>query len=90
MTRPTEAARGYGPRHLALRKQWEHRLNSGEIHLCAKCDEPINPFGEWDLGHTDDRTGWTGPEHVYCNRAAGARNATRVRENRKRTIKRTW
>jgi hypothetical protein len=27
----------------------------------------------FELGHTEDRVGWTGSEHLACNRRAGAR-----------------
>jgi hypothetical protein len=59
------------------------RLGSGGAHLaalfgvtlarCPRCNQFIKPNEAWDLGHTDDRGSWTGPEHASCNRAAGAR-----------------
>lgn len=39
------------------------------------------PQDRWDLGHTDDRTAWTGPEHAHCNRKAGQTNSARMREH---------
>ena len=86
----TDAERGYGPAHKKLRQQWENRFARGEDHACARCGQLVNPYEPWDLGHTDDRTGWTGPEHTACNRGAGARNATKAREKNKRTIWRDW
>jgi hypothetical protein len=36
---------------------------------CATCGLLIQPGESWDLGHTEDRTGWAGPEHAKCNRS---------------------
>lgn len=82
--RPTPEQRGYGPRHRALRRRWQHRIRSGETPPCPKCGHPITPTTPWDLGHTDDRDDWTGPEHATCNRADGGRrgaHATNTRHN---------
>jgi hypothetical protein len=54
--------RGYDGRHKRERARWKPKVERGEID-CARCGEPIQPDEPWDLGHTDDRTGWTGPEH---------------------------
>jgi hypothetical protein len=76
--RPTKATsttnRGYGAAHQAERERWRRRMvDEGEYVEChaAVCFMPdrwIDPSRPWDLGHTPDRTAWTGPEHRYCNR----------------------
>ena len=64
--RGTREQRGYGPEHQALRRQWAPLVATGNID-CAKCDTPIQAGQPWHLGHNDDRTAWTGPEHSHCN-----------------------
>jgi hypothetical protein len=76
--RPSTTLRGYGPRHRATRRGLEPFVLAGGVD-CARCGEPISPGEEWHLGHTDDRTGYTGPEHARCNVRAGAEKATRAR-----------
>lgn len=78
--------RGYGAEHQAERERWQHQLDAGQTVRCA-CNRPDCPYHDgrcpvmitaetaWDLGHTDDRTGWTGPECRPCNRSAGTRKA---------------
>lgn len=67
-------ARGYGTAHQAERKRWAARLKHAGSLPCARCGEPIYDGDEWDLGHTDDRAGYVGPEHRRrCNRADGGR-----------------
>jgi hypothetical protein len=73
----TTASRGYGAAHKAERDRWTARVDAGLVD-CARCGQPIEPGRPWDLGHNDDRTGWTGPEHRTCNRVAGARNGAAV------------
>ncbi|QIG57738.1 HNH endonuclease [Arthrobacter phage Shoya] len=82
-------ARGYGATHQRERAKWEPKVKAGGIN-CARCQEPIPADAQWDLGHNDDRTGYIGPEHVKCNRGAGARNATAVRLQKQQTISRDW
>ena len=59
----------YGPAHQAERARWQTRLDAGETILCARgCGRTIDPE-HWDLGHTRNRRGWSGPECPPCNRA---------------------
>lgn len=71
----SSTARGYGSQHKQLRKQWAAYVTGGTV-TCARCGRLIEPGTPWDLGHSDDRTTWTGPEHASCNRAAGGRKGT--------------
>jgi hypothetical protein len=80
-------ARGYGGRHQAERKRWAPLVAAGDV-ACARCGLPIAPGMAWDLGHTEDRNGWTGPEHMACNRIAGARKGTLRAEAKRRLRKR--
>lgn len=70
--------RGYGAAHEKQRKAWAPKVRRGEAY-CARCKGPIGIDESWDLGHSDDRTRWTGPEHVSCNRRAGAAVANAAR-----------
>ena len=72
--RGSRQARGYDRHHDRQRAQWAPLVATGTIP-CARCGRPIPPGQPWDLGHSDDRTTWTGPEHATCNRAAGGRAA---------------
>lgn len=77
--RGTRQQRGYGSEHDRLRARWKPKVEACTVHCHAKvCVMPVRlilPGQLWDLGHTDDRTAWTGPEHATCNRAAGGRAA---------------
>lgn len=64
--RGSREQRGYDHAHRMLRKQWTPKVNAGQVS-CAKCGRAITPGTTWHLGHNDDRTQWTGPEHAHCN-----------------------
>lgn len=88
--RGSSTARGYDAAHRHLRRAWEARLATGETHICAKCGQPVTAADQWDLGHTDNRQSWTGPEHRHCNRKDGQHKATASAEHwtRHKRIKR--
>lgn len=73
------ADRGYGGLHQQIKSDWQRRIDRGAHVPChaAHCLHPGQPITgkHWDLGHTPDRTAWTGPEHPDCNRADGGRRA---------------
>jgi hypothetical protein len=71
-TKGSTTQRGYGARHQAERKRLAPIVARGGVN-CARCGDAIVPPEPWDLGHNDERTEWTGPEHRDCNRADGAR-----------------
>ena len=85
MPNVSSTARGYGYQHQQLRAWWKPIVEAGGVLCHAKtCVMPsrtIEPTEAWHLGHTEDRTRWTGPEHVRCNTSDGAR-----RKNRKQLI----
>lgn len=74
----TTKQRGYGSEHKRERARWQRVIDTTGAN-CARCGGLIAPGQPWDLGHTDDRTGWTGPEHAHCNRADGARKTNAIR-----------
>jgi hypothetical protein len=75
--RLSSTMRGYGRRHQAIREELEPLVLAGGVS-CARCGEPITD-NNWHLGHTDDRTGYTGPEHARCNILAAGEKAARMR-----------
>lgn len=73
--RGTRQERGYDARHDRLRAQWQGRIDRGEHVVCATCPTVITGR-DWQLGHTEDRTGYLGPQCVPCNtRDGGTRGA---------------
>lgn len=67
--RRTTPLRGYGALHKALRRRWAPVVAAGGV-ICPRCERAITPGAAWDLGHTDNRSAYTGPEHASCNRSA--------------------
>jgi hypothetical protein len=66
-------AAGYGSEHQKLRNRWAVLIAQGGV-WCWRCGRAILPGMLFDLGHDDwNRRVYRGPEHRYCNRAAGAR-----------------
>lgn len=70
--RGTPTQRGYGAGHRALRADWQRRIDAGEPVTCATCPTVLKGAA-WDLGHTEDRTGYIGPQCLTCNRSDGGR-----------------
>lgn len=73
--RGTSSQRGYGAAHQALREQWRSTVDAG-FAVCRRCGHPIRPGESWDLDHADDGSGYLGPSHARCNRAAPRRGRT--------------
>lgn len=75
--RGTRSARGYGPKHDAVRERMRPVVESGTA-LCVRCGRPIAPDAEWAADHDDvDRSRYRGPAHKRCNDAAGGRAVRR-------------
>jgi hypothetical protein len=79
-------ARGYTTAHQKLRARWKPVVEGGmaQCHaaVCLEGDRWIRPGTPWHLGHTPDRTAWTGPEHARCNESEGAIRGNRARGER--------
>lgn len=71
--RGSASDRGYGRAHKLERERWRPKVEAGGVE-CWRCHDPIDPSGEWDLGHVDaDKSKYEGPEHVLCNRRTSGR-----------------
>jgi len=61
----------YGQQQRRERRDWAPIVARGGV-ICPRCEKPILPGEAWDLGHQDDRSAPTRPEHATCNRRAAA------------------
>lgn len=82
---------GYGWGHQQERDRWvKYQQDGGDgplskhhgellcrADVCLKSSRWITRDEQWDLGHYPGQKRWRGPEHVKCNRSAGARNSNR-------------
>lgn len=71
-------ARGYDSQHQRLRAAWQERIDGGEVIRCPGCGVRITGTA-WDLGHTEDRTAYLGPQCSPCNRSDGGRRGNAAR-----------
>lgn len=78
----TKTEQGYGWPHQQERSRWAKAIGreGGAVCMADQClmrTRWISPDDPWDLGHHPGQQTWRGPEHVKCNRSAGARNSNR-------------
>jgi hypothetical protein len=72
--RGTRQKRGYDAAYDRLRRQYQHRMDSGETFTCWRCVElgkphTVNP-DDWHLGHdNDDKSVIRGPQCPASNLA---------------------
>lgn len=71
--RGTRQQRGYDATHDTERRRWARIIRRRPIACARGCGTLIHHGDDWDLGHNDERTAWTGPECRPCNRGAGGR-----------------
>ena len=92
--RGSTTARDYGGPHQAEQKRRLARWKPGDP--CARCGQPM--WQRWEyvggrrvsamhLGHTADRTAYTGLEHAHCNLSEGATRGNRMRGQRRAAVK---
>lgn len=87
-------ARGYDAAHRAERERWRPAVERGEVDchaaICLEPERRIAADATWHLGHTPDRTSWTGPEHERCNTSEGATRGNRERTHQTRVTTLQW
>src|SRR5262245_8653294 len=69
--------RGYGSVHQKNRAYVEPIVLAGGVE-CSRCGNPILPHHHWHLDHTDDRMGYRGVSHAWCNVSANAGGSRRI------------
>lgn len=97
----TTTQRGYGNPHQKTRRAWKPYVNRGEVDCTAAIclveldtgsrriiPDPTLQGDGWHLGHTDDRTGYDGPQHDLCNTSDGGRRSQARRARAARGPKR--
>lgn len=84
--------RGYGNAHQRRRREFQRRLDAGEVFTCSRCGRVIARGMPWDLGHHDiDKTLPTQPEHRRCNRATNrSGRLNRPRQPQRDTMVGVW
>ena len=83
-------ANGYGSEHKRERARWAAIIATRPVPCARGCGRLIRHGERWDLGHSDDRRRWTGPECVQCNRSAGGRASIESRFGGRRSVSRSW
>lgn len=74
--RGTRQERGYDADYDAVGRDYQRRMDAGELFKCWRCDSPLGPRRgvDWTLGHDDhDRTVLRGPECPPCQYAVAGR-----------------
>jgi hypothetical protein len=71
-TRSTEDE-GPGAEHQRLRKQVARAIADGALVHCCRCGLPISRVDDFHLDHSDDRTGYRGVSHAFCNLSVGGK-----------------
>jgi hypothetical protein len=87
--KPSRHVRGYGTAHEYKRKAIEPAVITGQT-VCCRCGEPIKPSDEWHLDHSDDRSGYLGVSHAYCNLQAAGRKRQELRREQGEIGYRNW
>lgn len=84
-SRGSTQSRGYDKHHVALRKKLLPLAYGTDCHLCG---EVMNKGDRLHLDHTEDRSGYRGFVHDFCNVLDGARRGgQRARQKR---LERGW
>lgn len=87
----------YDYAHQQQRAKWKPTVDAGlatcHAKRCLMSSRIIVPDytkrGDgWDVGHSEDRSRWTGPEHARCNRSEGATRGNKARGRAKN--RRVW